>query len=256
MSIVNLPLPSNLTSELASVEIVNLIDILPVNPHHSWAQLAGTRSPNDLTTQAIHHDGISKASVAHRGDIELATIIANNHIRSKSNEAEGDPGFPYHVWIRNGIVYLCNDLTVKTYGVSSNNGYTVHISVSGNYKDYDVLTDADRNALYVAILAVKQALPDCTVIRGHNEFDDTKCPGFMMEAVRRDVETIEQRIKFEQSDAAYSEAAYQVANQILYMYGMAKGKNADGTAANSGQVAWAKRELFDLRPYMQSRKLL
>lgn len=255
MSITSLPLPSNLTSDLANVQIVNIIDQLPVNSHYSWAEKAGVRSPSALTTQGIHHDGISKASVAQWDDIQLATIIANNHIRSTKNHPEGDPGFPYHIWIRSGIIYLCNDLTVRTYGISDNNGYIVHISVAGDYKYYDVLTDDDRKALYAAMLAVKKALPDCVIIKGHNQFVKTDCPGFNMDQVRNDVFSIEQKAIFEQSEAYTKETAFKIANQTMYLYNMAQGKLPDGSRAEEGQVGWAVDMLLKMYPFMQENRL-
>lgn len=256
MSITSLQLPSNLTSDLANVQIVNIIDQLPVNPRHTWAQLAGVRSPEELTTQGLHHDAISKASVAKYDDLQLATIIANNHIRLKSNDPDGDGGFPYHVFIRNGIVYLCNDLTVRTYGIAGNNGYTVHICVSGDYKNYDVMTDADRRALYVAILAVKKALPECVILKGHGELNPSQCPGYNMDRVRRDIISIENQIEYNQSGAAKKANAFAIANQLLYMANMGQGKNADGSPADAGQVEWALNMLMELKPFMLERGLL
>ena len=182
--------PSNIPNNLKG-QVFDARKLLPTNPKYTWESLKGLRDPKDLTTIALHHDAISKKESAQYTDIEFAKRIAKSHINTKRNIPGGDAGFPYHIWIRNGVVYICNNLEAFTYGVSSNNGYTVHICVSGNYAGIDTLEDADRNALYEAILMVKSMVPTIVNIKAHKELSPTACPGYDVEKVREDIQVIE-----------------------------------------------------------------
>ena len=182
-----LQLPSNLASELQGVDFIDLRTTLPVNPNYTWAELVGTRPVSALNTIVLHHDGIPKAKTVKYTDVELASRIARDHITSTKHHPKGDPGFPYDLWIRNGALYWCNDVEQREYGVGNNNGYTVNVCVSGEYKFTDVLTDDDRKALYVAILMLQEALPNLKFIKGHGEISPTYCPGFDVEKVRKEV---------------------------------------------------------------------
>jgi len=183
-------LPSNVPSNLKG-QVFDARKLLPINPKYSWETLKGRRDLSDLTTIVVHHDALSKASSKAYSDIEFAKRIATSHINTKRNLPGGDAGFPYHIWIRNGVIYITNDLEAFTFGVASNNGYTVHICVSGNYAGLDTLDDRDRNALYGAILMVKSLVPSANAIKGHREITATSCPGFDMNTVRNDVRSIE-----------------------------------------------------------------
>lgn len=183
--------PSNLPSNLNSVQIMDLRPILPTNPKYTWETLKGLRNINDLTTIVFHHDALSKASTLGYDNRTLATRIAQSHIKSTKNRADGDAGFPYHAWIRNGVIHITNNLEAFTYGVASNNGYTVHICVSGDYANHDTLTDQDRNALYAAYFLFRQWLPKYQQLVGHKELSPTSCPGYDMGKVRKDISAIE-----------------------------------------------------------------
>lgn len=254
----NLQLPLKITNKLRGVVITDVTDQLPKNPKNTWAQLAGVRDLGDLTTIALHHDAYPKRNTANMSDMELLSDMAIDHIKNTAYDPTGEGGVPYHLWIRSGRIYQCNDLLDRTYGVGSNNGYTVHICVSGDYFQYDSLTDADRNALYAAILAVKEVLPNFQAIRAHKEFpqNNTSCPGYDVNRVRADIVSLEQQIKYAESQQNAQATAYKIANQILYLYNLAQGKNPDGSAANDGNVEWAKQMLLELEPFMQERSLL
>lgn len=183
-------LPSNLPSNLKG-QVYDARKVLPVNPKYSWESLKGLRALSDLTTIVCHHDALSKASSKVYSDLEFAKRIATSHINSTKNLPGGDGGFPYHIWIRNGVIYVTNDLEAFTFGVASNNGYTVHICISGNYAGVDTLDERDRNALYAAILMVKSLVPSIANIKGHKEITATSCPGYDMATVRKDVSAIE-----------------------------------------------------------------
>ncbi|MEK8128344.1 hypothetical protein WMW72_10560 [Paenibacillus filicis] len=246
----NLSISQEIISSLGVQQLVDWRRELPVNPNYTWAQLAGIRDVNALTTIAVHHDGIKKASVADKTDKQLATIIANNHIRQTNNESKGDAGFPYHVWIRNGTAYYCNNAEDRTYGVGGNNGYTVHVCVHGEYAGTDALTDQDRNALYAIILTLKSSLPKYQAIKGHNEIGKTDCPGFSMQKVREDVAIIETRSAQQQTWAAKLNKVGDLANQYQYMFDLIKAGEGDGNAQ------WAVNQLLAVRDVLVERKLL
>ena len=190
-------LPATLPSEY-KVQVFDLRTILPTNPKYTWESLKGLRDVTELTTIVLHHDAILKSASAKMSDVEFAKSIAANHIKLTKNRPDGDAGFPYHVWIRNGTIYTCNNLEAFTFGVASNNSYTVHICVSGRYdKGYDELTDRDRTALYAAIMMVKSVLPRFAGIKGHGEIMPTACPGYDMKRVRSDITNIELTMQHE-----------------------------------------------------------
>lgn len=180
-----------LPPSLSAVPVVDLRGHIPVNPKGGWDQINNPRDINKINTIVFHHDAISKSDTSGLMDEELIGNIADGHIRSKKNRSDGDGGFPYHMFIRNGKVYITNDLRTFTYGVSSNNGYTVHISVSGNYAYNDALNDADRNALYAAYYIAKASMPAFKEIKSHGEITPTACPGYSMTKVRADISSID-----------------------------------------------------------------
>lgn len=242
--------PSSLGYEYQNVPFFDLRNELPVNPNYTWAELAGVRPAEALNTIVCHHDAIPKSKSAKYGDrdIEFAKRIAIDHINSKKNHPGGDAGFPYDVWIRNGTIYWFNDIEEREYGVGSNNGYTVNICVSGDYKNYDTLTPEDRKALYTAIILMKRALPADQHLKGHGEIVPTACPGYDMDQVREDVFALEQKIEQNESPAKTEEIAYRMANHILYLQRMSTGLKPDGTAASDGQKKWAIGQLLRLEP--------
>lgn len=252
---INLTYPSNLPSELQGVQIVDVRESLPVNPLYTWEQLKGIRPITDLTTIVFHHDAISKQSSVGLTDIQLATNIAKAHINSKKNRSTGDPGFPYDLWVRNGIIYFTNYVEVFEYGVASNNAYTVNVCVSGDYANYDTLTDTDRKALYVAYFLLKAVMPSYQALKAHKEITKTQCPGYDIFKCRSDLMDIEQKMIFEQSAARSKETAFKIANQIMYVYRMAEGKLPDGSQASEGQVKWAVMTMNRMYPFMQENKL-
>jgi hypothetical protein len=175
---------------------------------------------------------------------------AKNHINGRAYEPQGEPGIPYHIYINGGQIYQCNDLLDRTYGVASNNAYTIHICVEGDYANTDTLTDPDRAALYAAILAVKAALPAYQHLKGHNEYNPTDCPGYDMDRVRADVAALELKMQRANTDAAKRERGFAVANQAAYMYNLSQ---AQGDAGNA---AWAQHWLDQVYDIMKSQGLL
>ncbi|UKS25013.1 peptidoglycan recognition protein family protein [Paenibacillus sp. HWE-109] len=248
MSLRNLQITSAITSNLGNVVYQDITDSLPKNPKNTWAQLAGVRALEELTTIVLHHDAYPKKNTINYSDIQLMTKIATDHINNKAYDVTGEGGIPYHIFIRNGRIYQLNDLQDRTYGVASNNGYTVHIVVSGDYFNYDVLTDADRNALYAAILMVIDVLPKYKEIKAHKELNATDCPGYDHIKVRSDIKNIQMKIQRDNTVAAKRERGFSVANQAAYMYDKSKQDDGDG--------AWAQHWLDEVYGIMKDKGLL
>lgn len=244
MPIRNLQLPASMKSLGYNVpEILDITDELPKNPAYTWAKLTGTRKEETLTDIVVHHTGMAKSLGC------TAASHARSHINSKANHAKGDPGIPYHLYIKEGQIYQTNDLLDFTYGVASNNGYTVHIATEGNFT-VDAFTETDRLALYAAILAVKVVLPGIVRIKGHNEYNPTACPAIDTNKVREDVAALEMRIQQSSSWDGKMEQVRKLVSQVNYMTNLIKAGPDDGNAH------WAVNQLMDVVSIMQERKLL
>lgn len=230
---------SNPAYELKDVKLIDIRGQLPVNPNYTWSQLAGIRDISTLNTLVCHHDAIPKNKSGKYDDIDLAKRIARDHINSKKNHPLGDAGFPYDVWIRNGIVYWCNDIEQREYGVASNNGYTVNVCVSGDYRNYDTLTPNDRRALYAAVMALKEVLPTIEHIKGHGEIVPTNCPGYDMNKVRSDISGIELNKELQENlqGQLLNAAALETRVKDLYSKAVTPGKFQEEAIRKLSRVA-------------------
>lgn len=246
----NLTIPQDIINKLGVNQIIDITDDLPVNKNYTWSQLAGQRDLNDLTTIAWHHDAIKKEYREGKDDFTVAKGIAQNHIDLKSNEPKGDAGIPYHFWIRGGQIYQCNDVLDRTYGVASNNGYTVHVCVHGEYASSDVLTDSDRLAIEAITLTLMCELPNFQAIKGHGEINPTSCPGYDYSSVRNEVMTLHMKLQQEDSWFGKLQKVADLKNQIAYMSELIK------KGENDGNAQWAMSELMDVIAAMDARKLL
>lgn len=228
-------IPSNVPNSLKG-QVFDARGVLPTNSKYDWYKRTGIRNLINLTTIAVHHDALSKSSTSKYSDIELAKRIATSHINSEHNTKGGDPGNPYHIWIRNGVIYICNDLEAFTWGVASNNAYTVHICVSGNYAGIDTLEDRDRNALYAAILMTQSIVPSIIEVKGHKEITPTQCPGFEIRTVRTDLEQIKKEMmlqtELEQSEQAQYAKLYAAYGRITDLYKIATTNNPNQAEAS------------------------
>lgn len=246
----NLLIPLEIINRLNVPQMIDITDKLPVNKNYTWAQLAGVRPISDLTTVAWHHDAIKKSLRTGKTDLQVAIGIAQNHIDYKGNEEKGDAGFPYHIWIRNGQAYQCNDILDRTYGVGGNNAYTVHVCVFGEYAYTDAMTDADKRALIAVTLTLMRVLPQYKQIKSHGELNPTDCPGYAYDNYRR--ETLNHDIALKQS-STWDGKVNKINNfvkQINYMTGLIK------QGPNDGEAHWAVNELLDVIAVMESKKLL
>lgn len=238
-------------SKIGCPQIINIADQLPVNPNYNWEQLTGgPRDINDLTTIVLHHDAYPKKNTVKQNDLQMATTIANLHINKKTDEPKGEGGIAYHVFVRNGQAYQVNNILDFTYGAASNNGYTVHIVVSGDYVNGDVLTNPDRIALHGAIFAVINALPHYKGIKAHRELTPTACPGYDYNGIRDDITKLQ--VSFMQASTWKDRVAKcnRINSQINYMDSLiAKGEEG-------GTAKWALQQKELIYKIMDGQKLL
>jgi hypothetical protein len=246
----NLAIPQEVINKTGVPQIIDITDQLPVNKNYTWAQLAGTRDINDLTTVAWHHDDIAKSLRAGWDNLSVAKRIAENHIELTKNEKKGDAGFPYHFWIRGGQIYQCNNVLDRTYGVGSNNGYTVHVCVSGSYAGKDALEDADKRALQAVTLMLMRSLPQYQAIKAHSELNATDCPGYDYAAIRNETVNLDMKLKQEATWAGKVKMVNEVANQYAYMTNLMK------AGENDGDAQWAANQLLAVREILIAQKLL
>lgn len=202
------------------------------------------RNTCDITHIAVHHSGVEGGTIKGYADYHVNTLKWY-HIG-------------YHMVIVGNQISQTNDLQTFSYHTSSNNNYTIGISVSGDFTKR-ALSDGERYALYGAILTVMDIfkIPVENVL-GHDEYpnQNTLCPAFDMKRVRSDIRTIQNQMLYAKTPQHAQERAFKIANQILYFYNLAQGKNPDGSAATPGNVEWGKNVLLDLDPFMTERGLL
>lgn len=204
---------------------------LPAHPNKTWASMEGVRQPDQINTIIIHHMA-SEAPLENQ-----ASYHVNTHKW---------PGLSYHLVISNGRIMQTNDLLDFTYHASAHNDYSVSISIHGDLSKRE-LTSQERDLLYAAILTVKSVLPITRII-GHNAVNATSCPCTSVDKINQDITDLEQRLKWMQNDAKRRERAYAIANQILYMYNLAKGTDGD--------AEWSLNKLLELEQPLKDRGLL
>lgn len=202
------------------------------------------RSSEQITHISVHHSGVEGGTIQgyakyHVNDLKWAHI-------------------GYHIVIKGDQLYQTNDLLTFSYHTSSNNHYTIGISVSADLTQRG-MSDVERNNLYAAILTVMDIFKiPVEHILGHNEYPDnnTTCPATDMERIRNDIRTIQNQMEYAKSDENGKAVAFQIANQILYLANMVNGKMSDGVGASDGQKKWAQQMLLELSPFMKDKGLL
>lgn len=247
---------SNYPDSIKAVQIIDLRGKLPVNPKYTWktyvpkdgSRKSGVRSLGDIKTVVLHHDGMAKSTTAMYSDLQLITNIAKSHINSKRNIPGGDPGAPYHMYVRNGKLYILNDVDDYLFGVSNNNGYTCHVCVGGNYADYDSLTDADRAALYAGVLLLEANMPAFVNIKAHRELDATACPGYDYSKVRNDIDAIKLAAAVTNTPNDAMAKVYATKTRLDDLY-----KTATGTSKYN---ELAQKYLLKVNEFMKKENLL
>ncbi|OXM83957.1 peptidoglycan recognition protein family protein [Paenibacillus rigui] len=202
------------------------------------------RTKDQITHISIHHSAVEGATIES---------YANYHVNTL-----GWAHIGYHFVIKGDQAYQTNDLSTFSYHTSSNNSYTVSVSISGDLSKRP-LSEVERNNLYAVILTYMSLfnIPVENVL-GHNEYpsNNTSCPCIDMVQVRNDIRTLQNKISYTNSPQYAQERAFKIANQILFFYNLAQGKNPDGTAASPGNIEWGKNVLLELDPFMTEKGLL
>jgi hypothetical protein len=70
-------------------------------------------------------------------------------------------------------------------------------------------------------------------------------------AILEFVHKIEQEAAHAQSPQKREELAYRIANELLYLYNLSKGKDSFGKEVNEQQKVWAQNRLLTLEPEMR-----
>ncbi|MCO6451725.1 MAG: N-acetylmuramoyl-L-alanine amidase [Caldilineales bacterium] len=145
--------------------MTELVDKLVKSPTAKY----DSRPLSQITHIAIHHSA-APANVTPE-------TIANYHV---NNESHKWPGIGYHYYIGpDGTIYHTQDLTLSSYHVYMNNGYSVGICVAGNFTDV-IPTPAqlDATGRLTAWLMQELKIP-LSNVWGHKEFpkNATACPG-------------------------------------------------------------------------------
>lgn len=213
---------------------IDITDTLPSRPNDPEPY----RAPGDITHISVHHSAVEGATIKSYADYHV-NVQKWYHIG-------------YHMVVKGDQVYQTNDLLTFSYHTSSNNGYTVSVSVSGDLSKRP-LSEVERNNLYAVILTYMSLfnIPVENVL-GHNEYpqNSTSCPCIDMNQVRADVKTLQIRMQQGQTWKAKAEEVSRYINQINYMTDRIKLGEADGNAN------WAMNNLLDQIASFKAKKLL
>lgn len=210
---------------------IDITDQLPIRPDPN-----APRTPEQITHISVHHSAVEGGTIQGYADYHVKTL--------------GWAHIGYHMVIKGDQVYQTNDLLTFSYHTASNNSYTVSVSVSGDLSKRP-LSEVERNALYAVILTYMDVFGiPVENVWGHNEFPQnaTSCPCIDMVKVREDIRAIQLLMQRKKSRPTQLEKAYAVANQVTYLYGLAKQRDGDGE--------WALGQLVQVEDIMKSKGLL
>jgi hypothetical protein len=158
----------------------------------------------------------------------------------------------YHFSIDRGGIYQINDILDITPHAKGANDHGIGICVNWDLR-LRGLTDFEKNALYGLITTLKDMFPNAEIV-GHNEISKrlanhaTSCPVISMNQLRSDIMDAEQEMERAETPQKQDEIAYRMANHILYLQNMSRGKKSDGSAATPEQSKWALAQLLKMEP--------
>ena len=228
-----LTLPEKIQKVLNLPQIQYIHDSLPKNT----AKKPWPKRPESSITEIVVH---------HSGDTGKIVNEANFHINKR-----GWYTISYHVSIDRGNILQLNDLLSITSQAKGANGNSIGVCINWNLT-LRPPTEFEYNALMGVIIALKELFPNAKV-SGHNEIGKrygygTACPVISMDKLRSDIMTAEQELERAESPKKKEEIAYRMANQVVYLQNMSRGKKSDGTPATDEQKAWALAQLLKLQP--------
>lgn len=137
--------------------------------------------PIKIDTLVIHHTG-------NNNNIKINT---DYHIDSNAWNWLG-----YAYYITNEMIYKIRGIEYKDAGVRGHNHHTCNIAVQGNYNNTNV-SKGDMKALEWLIKHLKKSNSNIKYIKGHNEFNETTCPGKNIDVKLIEVNTKEETINFD-----------------------------------------------------------
>lgn len=208
-------------------QVENIIDTLPNHPSKVFPQ----RSMESVDTWILHHTA-SEAPLINQ---------AKYHVYNRNWARIG-----YSIMIVDGSrIVQTNYLDVEAVHCAGWNHRSIGVCVLGDLSKRQ-LTPRERELLLAVFVSLNAMYPD-REIRGHNECKPTSCPVISTQKIREDVMTLEQEIIQAESPQKQEELAYRMANQILYLQNMSRGKN-NGLEVTEDQKTWALKQLLLLEP--------
>jgi hypothetical protein len=210
-------------------EIKDITDQLPSHPNKQYT----LRQPEEITHISVHHAGIEGGTV-------------EGHAKYHTN-SHGWPRIGYHIVVDKGQIYQVNDILSLSYHTKGNNSHSVGIMLNGNFTQRE-MTAQERNALYGAIMTVRKAFNiPVGNIKGHREYGvNTSCPGFDMNRVREDIQTLQMKMDYEASKEHKVKSAWEVMNQLTYMYNLVQKEESE----------WALNRFQELYEDLKKKGLL
>lgn len=188
-------------------EFQDITDKLMRNDLGKWEP---DRTPEQITHLSIHHSAVEGATIES---------YARYHVGTNKWRSIG-----YHLVIKGDQVFQVNNLLAFSYHTSSNNGYTIGISISADLSKRP-LSEIERLNLYAAILTVMDLfkIPVENVL-GHNQYPDNKtsCPCINMNKVRDDISKLILSIKVAESPEQILSNLFKNVNQHIYLYNQYK----------------------------------
>lgn len=215
-------------------DIIDITDTLP----NRTPDPETPRTPDQITHIAVHHSAVEGGTIQGYADYHV-NVQKWAHIG-------------YHCVVKGDQIYQTNDLLTFSYHTSSNNHYTVSVSVSGDLSKRS-LTDDERNCLYATILTYMGIfnIPIENVL-GHNEYpsNNTSCPCIDMNQLRQDIKTIQHKMQQSNTWEAKMKNVADIINQINYLTNLMKLGEQDGNAV------WALNSFQDVAQMMKEKHLL